>query len=76
MPISGRIWRAISAICGTMMFLRTSVLKETYIVLREIEFEDGDNRPLEFHRDGQIAHAVERLIGNNVRKQGYEFAWR
>jgi hypothetical protein len=68
--------RQCEYLSGTMMFLRTSVLKEIYMALCEIEFEDGDNRPLEFHRDGQIAHAVEPLIGNIVRKQGYEFAWR
>ena len=68
--------RRCEYLSGTMMFLRASVLKEIYMALCEIEFEDGDNRSLEFHMDGQIAHVIERLIGNIVRKQGYVFAWR
>jgi hypothetical protein len=61
---------------GTMMLVRASVLKEIHASLRNTQFEDGDEQSLQFHRDGQIAHAVERLFGNIVRKQGYEFAWR
>jgi lipopolysaccharide biosynthesis protein len=68
--------RRCEYLSGTMMFLRASVLKELYEALRFTQFEDGDERSLTFHQDGQIAHAVERLIGNIVRKQGYEFAWR
>ena len=68
--------RRCEYLSGTMMFLRASVLKEIYQALRETQFEDGEEQSLQSHRDGQIAHAVERLIGNIVRKQGYEFAWR
>jgi len=68
--------RRCEYVSGTMMFLRTPVLKEIYAALRNTQFENGDDQSLQFHRDGQIAHAIERLIGNIVRKQGYEFAWR
>jgi hypothetical protein len=68
--------RCCEYLSGTMMFVRASVLKEIYSALRNTQFENGDELSLQFHQDGQIAHAIERLIGNIVRKQGYEFAWR
>ena len=35
-----------------------------------------EGRPLAFHMDGQLAHAVERAIGGIVRSEGLRMAWR
>ena len=40
------------------------------------EFEMGDNKSFEFHLDGQLAHAVETVIGSVVRHLGYRIVWR
>ena len=61
---------------GTMMLVRRHVLERIFLVLRDVAFEVGDDKPLEFHIDGQIAHAVERIIGNVVRDMNYQFIWR
>jgi hypothetical protein len=63
-------------LAGTMMFVRASVLAELYSVLKDARFEDNEGKDLTFHLDGQLAHAVERVIGNIVRHQGYRFFWQ
>ena len=61
---------------GTMMFLRREVLQRVAEVASDIPFENGEDKSLAFHRDGQWAHAVERAFGAVVRDMNYRFEWR
>jgi lipopolysaccharide biosynthesis protein len=44
-------------------------------VLKNLELESGDNQTLNFNMDGQLAHAIERVVGNVVRQLGYRMQW-
>ncbi len=66
----------VEFLSGTMMFVRSEVLRRVFECLRDVPFEAGDGGSLAFHRDGQWAHAVERAIGAVVRDMGYRFEWR
>ncbi|MGL4758893.1 MAG: rhamnan synthesis F family protein, partial [Patescibacteria group bacterium] len=61
---------------GTMMLVRPQIMQLIYQKLHHVELESGDNQELSFHIDGQIAHAVERIIGNLVRNLGFIFFWQ
>lgn len=61
---------------GTMMLVRPRVLQRIYEALHDIEFEDGDSLVLRDHVDGQVAHAIERLIGTVMLADGLRFWWR
>jgi hypothetical protein len=61
---------------GTMFMIRSAILQRLYDKLRETEWEYGGDKDVEFHRDGQIAHGVERLIGNLVRQMGCRIVWK
>ena len=63
-------------VSGTMMFLRREVVQRVYQAIENTPFENGDDKPLEFHVDSQWAHAVERLFGDVVRDLGYRTVWR
>lgn len=68
--------RELDYLSGTMFLIRSNILKRLYDDLRGMEWEYGGNEDIEFHRDGQIAHAVERVIGCLVRQMGYRIVWR
>jgi hypothetical protein len=68
--------RACEFVRGTMFMARTSVIRRLFERLHDLPFEPGDDRPLAFHMDGQLAHAVERVIGGIVRAEGLRMAWR
>jgi lipopolysaccharide biosynthesis protein len=61
---------------GTMFMIRSEIIARLYDTLKETEFEYGGDKDVEYHRDGQIAHGVERVIGNLVRQMGYRIVWR
>ncbi len=61
---------------GTMMLIRPPIMAQIYNHFRDVKLENGDERELSFHIDGQVAHAIERLIGNLVRDRGLEFFWQ
>ena len=61
---------------GTMMFVRPQIMETIFNHFQDVELEDGDQKELSFHVDGQIAHAIERLIGNLVRDRGLDFFWQ
>ena len=67
--------RECEFVAGTMFFARTEILKRLYHTLTQITFEDGHGKDLQFHTDGQYAHAVERLMGNLVKDEGLFFWW-
>lgn len=61
---------------GTMMFVRPQIMKIIYDKYGNVELENGDGASISFQKDGQIAHAIERIIGNLVRNQGMRFFWQ
>ena len=69
-------FRSVEYLSGTMFLIRSEVVQRLYDGLKEIEWEHGGDKELAFHMDGQIAHAVERVIGNLVRQMGYRMVWR
>ena len=66
----------VEFLSGTMMFVRREVLQRVAEVASDIPFENGEDKSLAFHRDGQWAHAVERAFGAVVRDLNYQFEWR
>lgn len=66
----------VEFLSGTMMFLRRKVLQRMVEVARDLPFENGEERSIEYHRDGQWAHAVERAFGAVVRDMNYRIEWR
>lgn len=73
--ITGRD-RDCEFLAGSIMFLRSGVLRRLYETFNGLQFEDGDTMSLKQHLDGQIAHALERVIGNIVKAEGLRFRWR
>ena len=69
-------FRSVEYLSGTMFLIRSEVVQRLYDGLKEIEWEYGGDKELAFHMDGQVAHAVERVIGNLVRQMGYRMVWR
>jgi hypothetical protein len=63
-------------VSGTMMMVRSEIMKTVYAKIRDFNFESGDNKGLEFHVDGQAEHAIERIFGNVAKQYGYRFLWR
>ncbi len=62
-------------VAGTMMLIRPAVVARLAAGARGLAFEAGDNRSQLAHKDGQIAHAMERLIGSLVRDAGLKCLW-
>lgn len=63
-------------VAGTMMLVRSGILETMFRAFRDLDFEPGDDLSLKGHLDGQIAHAMERIIGSIVRAKGLRFHWR
>ena len=63
-------------ISGTMMFIRPEIMATIYDRFGSVELESGDARELNFHIDGQVAHALERAIGNLVRDRNLTMFWQ
>ncbi len=68
--------RVCEFVAGTMMLVRSSVLRRLYEGLKDIEFEDSDALTFREHLDGQVPHAIERVIGNLIRDDGLRIVWR
>jgi hypothetical protein len=67
--------REVEYVSGTMFLIRPEIIRRLYDGLKNMEFEYGGDKNVEFHRDGQIAHAVERVVGNLTRQMGYRIQW-
>lgn len=63
--------RELDYLSGFMFLLRAEIAQSLYNVLKSLSFEYGGDKPLEFHKDGQIAHGVERALPALVRHMGY-----
>ena len=61
---------------GTMMLIRARVMRRLYEALKDIEFEDEDKLAPVEQLDGQVPHAIERVIGNVIRAEGLKIMWR
>jgi lipopolysaccharide biosynthesis protein len=68
-------YQNVEYLSGTMFLLRPEIVRRIYEVLKDIELESGEGGSLSFNMDGQLAHAIERVIGNVVRQMGYRFEW-
>lgn len=68
--------RDVEYLSGTMFLIRSEIVQRLYERLKTLDWEYGGDKDLSFHVDGQIAHAVERVIGNIVRQMGYRMVWR
>ena len=66
----------VEFLSGTMMLLRREVLQRVAEATSDLPFENGEIESIEFHRDGQWAHAVERAFGAVVRDMNYRIEWR
>ena len=63
-------------VSGTMMYVRSQIMETIYYHFQDQELESGDQQSLDFHIDGQVAHAIERLIGNLVRDRDLTMFWQ
>jgi tetratricopeptide (TPR) repeat protein len=68
--------RTCEYLSGTMMFVRPLIWKTIYDKFKNNDLEAGDGKDLDFQKDGQIAHALERIIGNLVRHHGMRLFWQ
>jgi lipopolysaccharide biosynthesis protein len=67
--------RNVEYLSGTMFLIRPQIVQRLFDVLKNLELESGDNQTLNFNMDGQLAHAIERVVGNVVRQLGYRIQW-
>jgi lipopolysaccharide biosynthesis protein len=68
--------RRLDFVGGTMFLIRSEIVARLYEGLREVDWEDAAGRGAEFFLDGQIEHAIERLIPSLARQMGYRIEWR
>ena len=68
--------REVDYLSGFMFLMRSEIVVRLFETLRGLAFEDGTDKDIEFHKDGQIAHGVERAVPALVRQMGYEVLWR
>ena len=61
---------------GTIMWVNSKVVDYLYSKCKKLEFEDGNNRSLAFHMDGQFAHTVERIFGNICQQLSLKLIFR
>jgi tetratricopeptide (TPR) repeat protein len=68
--------RACEYVSGTMMLVRQQIWQAVFDRFRNQDLEDGNGKDILFQKDGQIAHALERMIGNLVQHFGMRFFWQ
>ena len=68
--------REVDYLSGFMFLMRAEIVARLFETLRKLAFEDGTDKDVEFHKDGQIAHGVERAVPALVRQMGYDILWR
>lgn len=61
---------------GTIMWTNPKIIDYLYSKCKKLKFEDGNNKSLEFHKDGQFAHAVERVFGNICQQLSLKMIFR
>jgi len=68
--------RRLDFVSGTMFMIRSDIVSRLHRELRDIVWEDATGRDSAFFLDGQLEHAVERVIPSLARQMGYELVWR
>jgi hypothetical protein len=68
--------RDLDYLSGFMFLIRSDVVARLYETLHTLDFEYGGDKDVEYHRDGQIAHGVERAVPALVREMGYKVHYR
>jgi hypothetical protein len=61
---------------GTIMWVNARVVDYLYSRCNKLELEDGNDRSLEFHMDGQYAHTIERIFGNICQQLSLKMIFR
>ena len=67
--------KVIEYVSGTMMFLNVSVLKTLSDKLDFDDFETCTGKDADFFFDGQLEHAVERVIGAIIKQRNQKIMW-
>ena len=68
--------RRLDFVSGTMFLIRSEIVARLHSQLRDTQWEDPAGRDAAFFLDGQLEHAVERVIPSLARQMGYEIVWR
>jgi lipopolysaccharide biosynthesis protein len=68
--------RRLDFVSGTMFLIRAEIVARLHRELRETVWEDAADKDAGFFMDGQLEHAVERVIPSLARQMGYEIVWR
>jgi lipopolysaccharide biosynthesis protein len=68
--------RRLDFVSGTMFLIRSEIVARLHRELYNVEWEDPMGREAAFFLDGQLEHAVERVIPSLARQMGYEIVWR
>ncbi|MCE7798401.1 hypothetical protein LWE61_17830, partial [Sphingobium sufflavum] len=63
-------------VSGTMMMVRSEVMRAVYEPMKSYKFLTGDGKGLDHHVDGQLEHSIERIFGNVMKECGCRFLWR
>ena len=70
-----KVNRECEYVSGTMMLMRSSIMRAVYEKAKGYSFNNADGKSLDFLVDGQIEHALERLFGNVMKQLGCRFMW-
>ena len=57
------------------MMVRPEILQRVYDLLRDEVFENADGKDVEWLRDGQLEHAVERVLVAICRSLDLRVHW-
>jgi lipopolysaccharide biosynthesis protein len=67
--------RRLDFVSGTMFLIRSEIVARFHRELRETAWEDATGKDPAFFMDGQLEHAIERVIPSLARQMGYEIVW-
>jgi hypothetical protein len=59
-----------------MFLIRSEIVARLYREFRDTEWQDPAGQDAAFFLDGQLEHAIERVIPSLARQMGYEIVWR
>jgi hypothetical protein len=68
--------RRLDFVSGTMFLIRSEIVARLYREFRDTEWRDPAGQDAAFFLDGQLEHAIERVIPSLARQMGYEIVWR
>lgn len=68
--------RRLDYVQGTMFMIRSTIVARLFEVLHDEPWEDPTGKGEDFLLDGQLEHAIERVIPALTRQMGYRIIWR